>query len=467
MKQVLVATRDTALAEAVGRGFGAGVRTDLAQRESEFRRLAANRRYDAVFVDLAFLPGTPGQDPGASGPDLSGLRAASPGCEVVVLAASGQVRAAVDAVRSGADGYLLSPPDSLAVDCVVGGLREVFRLEREMAYFLGNRGPEGPRRVTATRNPAMRLAYEQAVMVAPTISSVLLTGETGVGKGVMARFIHAVSNRGRGPFVTVPCGGTPDTLLESELFGHVKGAFTGAERRKTGRFEEAQGGTVFLDEVGTLSAQAQTKLLQVLQDKVFRPVGADRDLPVNARIVAATNLDLRAMVEAGQFRMDLYFRLNIFPINLPPLRQRREDIPLLAMDALHNLNALHRKAIASIHPDVLRAFARYSWPGNVRELHNLMERACILERGDTLSPACFPAELLGCAPGAGGAAVDITRTLAAFRDQAKAEAELAYLRRQLEAHRGRIGATAKAAGITPRQLHKLMRRHGLTKELFR
>jgi DNA-binding NtrC family response regulator len=463
MRQVLVGSVHIGLAEVVGRAFGPGVRTDLARGPAEFWRLAETSRPLAVFADTDFLSPThpPGREAFFRG--LARLRAACPG-QVTALAPRDRVREAVDAVRAGTDDYLLAPPDPLEVACVVDRVRAA--LGRDPALWRGRPGEASPLRAAAARNPAMRRACELAAAVAPTISTVLLLGETGVGKDLLARYVHALSRRGAGPFVPVLCSDMPDTLLESELFGHEKGAFTGADRTRSGRLAEARGGTVFLDEVGAISAQAQVKLLRVLQDKVFRPVGGDREQTLDARVVAATNLDLGALARSGAFRPDLYYRLNVFPIELPPLRQRPEDIPLLALEFLHGLNVQHGKAVAGIAPEVLRAFAGYAWPGNVRELRNLMERACILEQGPLLSTASFPAELFAAAPPP-GPAPDVGLTLAQCRDRAKAAAEAAYLRQQLAAHAGRIADTARAAGLTPRQLHKLMRRHGLRKEAFR
>jgi len=463
MRQVLVGSIHVELAEAVGRGFGPGVRTDLVAGPAGFWSLAEAGRPAAVFADAGFLVSPHRSGPEALARGLARLRAACPG-PVVVLAPRDRVREAVEAVRAGADDYLLAPSDPLETAQVLDRVHAA--LGRDPALWRGSCAGTSPLRPAVTRNPAMRRACELAAAVAPTISSVLLTGETGVGKDLLARFIHALSRRSNGPFVPVLCSGLPDTLLESELFGHEKGAFTGADRRRVGRLAEAGGGTVFLDEVGTFSASAQVKLLRVLQDKVFRPVGGERDQPLEARVVAATNLDLGALVEAGAFRADLYYRLNIFPILLPPLRQRPEDIPLLALGILHVLNVQHCKAVAGIRPEVLRAFARYSWPGNVRELRNLMERACILEQGDTLGPDAFPPELFARVP-APEPALPSGLTLARCREQAAAAAELAYLRRELAAHAGRIADTARAAGLSPRQLHKLMRRHGLRKEEFK
>ena len=267
--------------------------------------------------------------------------------------------------------------------------------------------------------------------------------------------------------MSVHCGAIPDTLIESELFGHEKGAFTSAVKRKLGRFEIAAKGTIFLDEVGTVTPPAQIKLLQVLQDKLFQRVGGDVDIPMDARVVAATNVDLQAMCTRGEFRQDLFYRLNVFPIDIPPLRERTEDIPLLAEAFLKRLARLNSKDVCDIHPAVLEAFSRYPWPGNVRELENLMERAFILETSRVLTPESFPAELFAARAHATPASLDLDLPLAEFRERAREDAERHYLKELLTRCKGRINRTAEKAGVGPRQLHKLMTRHGLRKEDFK
>jgi len=295
-----------------------------------------------------------------------------------------------------------------------------------------------------------------------------VTGETGTGKSLIAKVIHAISNRANRQFISVHCGAIPDTLLESELFGHERGAFTGADRRKLGKFEVAHGGTLFLDEIATISPAMQVKLLQVLQDRTIQRLGGEKTIDVDVRIVAATNMDLQAMTGRGDFRDDLFYRLNVFPIEIPPLRDRPEDIPMLAEQFLGQLNAMYQKDIATIHPTVMAAFTAYSWPGNVRELENLMERAVILETSGVLTPDNLPGQVVGPPQQRPQPVlVPTEETLATVRRRAIDDVERLYLRRQLEAHHGRIAGTAQAAGITPRQLHKLMAKHGLKKEEFR
>jgi transcriptional regulator with GAF, ATPase, and Fis domain len=313
----------------------------------------------------------------------------------------------------------------------------------------------------------MREALGKLRAVAPTRTTVLLGGETGTGKGVLARAIHELSQRRGGPFVAVHCGAIPETLLESELFGHERGAFTGAVRRKPGRFEIANGGTLFLDEVGTISPAMQIKLLQVLQEWQFQRVGGEQVIEADVRIVAASNVDLSGLVDEGRFRLDLFYRLSVFPIEVPPLRERIEDLPRLVAALLERLTEIHGGRIQGVEREVLHAFAGYAWPGNVRELENLLERACILEGSDVLGPASFPAELFTVTRATTAVPVDTRQTLAEARKLAADAAERAYLTELLARYAGRVGRTAEAAGITPRQLHKLMTKHSLHKEQFR
>jgi len=313
----------------------------------------------------------------------------------------------------------------------------------------------------------MKEVFDKIQAVAPTKSTVLLTGETGTGKGVLAKLIHSHSHRRDRQFISVHCGAIPDTLLESELFGHEKGAFTGAVRRKLGKFEIAHGGTIFLDEIGTITSSAQIKLLQVLQEKSFQRVGGEATIEVDVRIIAATNTDLKRMTEEGLFRNDLYYRLSVFPIEIPPLKQRIEDIPIICRHILDDLNRFHAKGIRDIDPQVVHAFEEYPWPGNIRELENLIERAYILETSSTLRPESFPGELFvsGYRPARGP--VDRSHTLEEVRGQAIEEIERRYLKELLAIHRGRINLSAEAAGISVRQLHNLMKKHGLRKEEFK
>jgi transcriptional regulator with GAF, ATPase, and Fis domain len=321
--------------------------------------------------------------------------------------------------------------------------------------------------IVQTKSLAMKSVFDKIRSVAPTKSTVLLVGETGTGKGVLANLLHRHSNRRDSQFISVHCGAIPDTLLESELFGHEKGAFTGAVRRKLGKFEIAKGGTIFLDEIGTITPSAQIKLLQVLQDGTFQRVGGEDTLEANVRVIAATNMDLKRMVEDGLFRKDLYYRLNVFPIEVSPLRDRIEDIPHLVDVFLEKMIKFNSKEIRHVHPEVLKAFERYPWPGNIRELENLIERAYILETSSVLNPGSFPGELFESEALCASIKTDAALTLAEARRRGIEVAEKGYLEEQLSKNKGKIQTVAVAAGITTRQLHKLMKKYNLRKEAFK
>ncbi len=309
--------------------------------------------------------------------------------------------------------------------------------------------------------------FKKIQSVSPTRTTVLLTGETGTGKSVLAKLIHQHSNRHDAPFISVHCGAIPDNLLESELFGHEKGAFTGAVRKKLGKFEIAAGGTIFLDEVGTLTPSAQIKLLQVLQDGTFCHVGGERDITSQARVIAATNDNLKQLGEGGHFRKDLYYRLNVFPIDIPPLSQRIEDLPRLIQRFLDRLNREMPKRIDAIDPDVIKGLSEYHWPGNVRELENLVERAFILESSGMLTPDSFPRELFGSVTPSRSITFEINQTLAEARKRVLADFEHRYIHQLLARHAGKINQSAAEAGISTRQLHKLMTRHGICKKAYK
>lgn len=313
----------------------------------------------------------------------------------------------------------------------------------------------------------MKSVNGKAQAVAPTNTTVLLYGETGTGKGVLAGLIHSRSNRSGHQFIQVHCGAIPDTLLESDLFGHEKGAFTGATKRRLGKFEIARGGTIFLDEIGTISSSAQVKMLQVLQDKTFLRVGGDTVINADTRIIAATNTDLKKKADEGTYRRDLYYRLNVFPIEVPPLRETKTDIPLLTDHFLNRLNALYSKNIHAVHPDVMQAFDTYDWPGNIRELENLMERSYILETSSVLSPESFPGELFAQDSPAAQIPFDMSQKLADVRRKAVENIERQYLKELLMRNKGRIAPTAKSAGISSRQLHKLMTKYQIQKKDFK
>jgi two-component system, NtrC family, response regulator PilR len=337
-------------------------------------------RYDVIVTDIK-MPGMNGIDV------LRHAHRVSPQSAVVLITAVGDFDSAVQAVKSGAFDYIQKTPNGLVeeVRVSIGRAAEVLELKRQNQAF---------RRDAASRNsldniigcsPAINQLKETIRTVASTGSTILIHGESGTGKELVARAIHTCSQRDGQPFVSVNCGAFPETLLESELFGYVKGAFTGATQNKEGLFEVADGGTIFLDEIGEMSLAMQVKLLRVLQERTIRPVGGTSEIPVDVRVIAATNRDLHQMVEEKTFREDLYYRISVIPIEVPPLRARQEDIPLLANSFLKRYAPATGKNIVRISADSIAALSEYDWPGNVRQLENAIERAVAMESNDVLN----------------------------------------------------------------------------------
>jgi two-component system response regulator AtoC len=298
-------------------------------------------------------------------------------------------------------------------------------------------------------------ALGQAKKVAPTATTVLLTGASGTGKEVLARAIHAQSPRRDEAFVAVNCGAIPETLLESELFGHVKGAFTGADRTKRGLFREADGGTLFLDEIGELPTPLQVKLLRVLQEEEVRPLGESKSQPVDVRVIAATARELDADVESGRFREDLFYRLNVVRLHVPPLRQRPRDIPLLLDHFIAHFRAALGKPVRSVADEALERLVAYGWPGNVRELENVVERAVILAEGDCITLRELPQNVASPGPGRGAGEAD--HSLRRARRAAETEA----IRRALGATGGNRTHAARLLGISHRALLYKLKEYGI------
>jgi DNA-binding NtrC family response regulator len=465
MRSIIVITKDNSV-------FGtiqacSAPRSLIAQAEDMESALNAlqKKRYDFVFIDLDILSNA------ASNNDYREVFlpfwTAYPTLEIVVMCSPKSLREAVNAVKSGANTYLTYPIDPEEFKLVMDSIYDYKIMESELDYLREQFWQADAFDLIQTKSIAMQQIYEKIRAVAPTKTTVLLSGETGTGKGVLANLIHKHSSRRDRQFIPVHCGAIPDTLLESELFGHEKGAFTGADRRKLGKFEIANGGTIFLDEIGTITPSAQIKLLQILQDQTFQRIGGDMVLNADVRIITATNSNLDKLCEEGLFRRDLFYRLNVFPIEVPSLRERKEDIPHLSKVILDKMNKRHLKQIRDIHPRVTEAFQNYHWPGNIREMENLIERAYILENTSTLLPEHFPNELFESEFLPAGRPEDLSTTLSEVRKKAIADTEKTYLIDLLRKHKGKINESAAAAGITARQLHKLMTKYGIRKEDFK
>lgn len=367
-----------------------GHTVEAAEDAAAALRALARRDFEVVFSDVRMA----GMDGLAL---LREIRRQRPEAVVVLMTAYATVPEAVEAMRAGAYDYLVKPFSLDQVGLLLARVLEVQALRRENQTL--RRALHEPV-LLESLSPLMQRALATARQAAASDVTVLLTGESGTGKNVLARAMHSWSQRSSGPFVTIACTTLAEHLLESELFGHVKGAFTGAWKDKPGRLQAAEHGTVFLDEVGELPPELQAKLLRFLEEHRFEPVGANDTIAVDARIIAATNRDLEAEVRGGRFREDLFFRLNVIGIRMPPLRERREDLPALIDHLLANLCARYERKISRLAGDARDALLAYGWPGNVRELVNTLERAVVLARGEEIRTEDLPDRLLAPAPAA-------------------------------------------------------------------
>ena len=341
---------------------------------------------DLVLTDLNM--------PGIDGVELLGkLKELNPELPVVLMTAFGGVETAVSAMRQGAADYLTKPLNLDELLIVIARTLESSKLRREANELRNQLRDRYTFDNIVGSSPEMQRVFKTVAQIAPSRATVLLSGESGTGKELVAAAIHHHSPRSSGPFVKLHCAALAESLLESELFGHERGAYTGADRKREGRFEQANGGTLFLDEIGEISLGTQVKLLRVLQEREFERVGGSQTLHVDVRLIAATNRDLKEMVAAGKFREDLYYRLNVINLTLPSLRQRASDVPGLAMHFLRRHAAENGKAVKSISDQALALIAGYHWPGNVRELENVIERAVVLADGETIELAHLPPEL--------------------------------------------------------------------------
>ena len=354
MKSILVATNEEEAYPLIASTYKSGFSVERTASRTAALELLQIKRLDLIFIDLDVLNN---QDAGGNYKEsLKPFWKLSPSAEIIIMARQDKIRNAVNAVKAGADDYLTYPLDAEELKLVSENLSKTRIMQSELDYLRDQFSQIDDLELFRTNSEHMKKVLQQIRTVSPTKSTVLLIGETGTGKSVLAQLIHQLSNRKDAQFISVHCGAIPDTLVESEMFGHEKGAFTGAVRRKLGKFEFATGGTIFLDEIGTITPATQIKLLQVLQDGTYQRVGGDETLKTDVRVIAASNEDLKKMCEEGTFRKDLYYRLNVFPVEIPPLRDRIEDIPIFVEAFLNNLNQFSLKEIRDIHPLVIEAF---------------------------------------------------------------------------------------------------------------
>ncbi len=401
--------------------------------------------------------------PGMDGMELLGwVREQYPGLPVILITAHGTVDTAVEAIKRGAFDYVTKPFDR---DELFTAIQKALAAEERSG---GRLQPELNRAGNAGgidwigNTPAMRDVSRLIDKVAPSPTTVLITGESGTGKELVARALHDGSDRRNEPFVQINCGAIPETLFEAELFGYERGAFTGAVTSKPGRFELANGGTLFLDEVGELPLSVQVKLLRALQERQIDRVGGIKVVPIDVRVIAATNVDLQRAAEEGRFRQDLFYRLNVIPIHLPPLRERKEDLPVLVEHFLRKFNRRLGKSVLRVDPEALAALLEHPWPGNVRELENLMERSVLLADGDTISLLDLPGLRRG-----GGLAPDSDLDGLDLKEYVRvhtAKLERARILAVLEVEDHNVTRAARRLGISRKSLQTKMKEYGLREQ---
>ncbi|MGB5920991.1 MAG: sigma-54 dependent transcriptional regulator, partial [Syntrophobacteria bacterium] len=387
---------------------------------------------------------------------LSEIKSYNPAIPIIIMTAYSSVETAVEALKKGAYDYLSKPLDFDELELAIGRAMDHTRLKEENRALKERLGVGFNTGDIIGHSRVMVELLETVALVAPTEATVLITGESGTGKELIASAMHLNSPRREKPFIQLNCAAITETLLESELFGHEKGAFTGADRRKEGRFRLANRGSIFLDEISEMSVAMQAKLLRVLQEKEIQRVGGEEVLRVDVRVIAATNRDLKAEIKDGRFREDLYYRLNVVALAVPALRERREDIPLLAQHFLDSFAEKNRKHIKGFTPQAMDRLVRYDWPGNVRELMNAVERGVILCRGDYVSEMDFPLSVSD---------VPVPEQEAVreelLADLPLEEVEKVTILQTLKSAGGNKSETARRLGITRRTLHKKLKKYGV------
>ncbi len=432
-----------------------GYAVEAAEDAASAATVVARAKIDIAVLDLRLKGSVGGLDL------LARLKTEDPELPVIIITGYGSIESAIDAMKRGASDYILKPVDNEALLALVRRNLEVAQLKRDNRYLKNALYQKEYQRQIITKSPEILAIMAKLDSVKDSTAPILIMGESGVGKEVFARYIHFTGNRGASPFVSINCAALSEDLLLSELFGHEKGAFTGAIERKTGKFELAHGGTLFLDEIGDMSPTIQAKLLRVIEENSFERVGGTKRISVDLRIVAATNHDIHELIRANKFRGDLYYRIATVEINLPPLRQRAQDIPYLAEFFIGLYAERYHKRIDGIHPEVMRRWLEYSWPGNIRELQNVIHQAVLLCTGSRIESDSLAK---GAVPGGMAAQVDGSREPALLKEGSGA-AVASYEKRRIEAALAEAGGNkshaARALGVTRKTLAKKIRRYSI------
>jgi len=423
-----------------------GYHAEAAEDGFEALEKLKEKPWDIALVDLKM--------PKMDGLELmERMKKLKPDIQVIIITAYATVHTAVQAMKMGAYDYLVKPFNPEEISLLINRLIESQELVKEISYLRKELAKQYQFHDLISKSPKMQKIFEFARTVAKSNSNILILGESGTGKELLARAIHNESLRAAGPFVAVSCVALPETLLESELFGHEKGAFTDAVTQKKGKFELAHGGTLFLDEIGDISPKLQLNLLRVLQEKEFTRVGGTKPIKVDVRIIAATNRDLKKAVDEGKFRDDLYYRLNVISIQIPPLRERKEDIPLLVHRFIEKFNIELGKRVEKISEEALKTLMKYDWPGNVRELENVIERAMVITKGTLIKPEDIQIS-----------AEPSKEVRVEGEDKSLRAVERAHIQRVLEENDWNIQRSAQILGIDRVTLYKKIKKYGLKRK---
>ncbi len=431
-----------ALAELADRW---GYEVQTASDGTEALRRAIEWHPDVILTDLV-MPNMDGLWL------LRALRAELPDCPVVLLTGRGTVQTAVQAIKEGAYDFIEKPLEISRLRVVLDRALEKKETMREVQLLRRRLAALAPGTDMIGSGPAMQRVFELVKKVAPANASVVVTGESGTGKEVVARAIHSLSQRKDKPFVALNCGAIPPTLIESELFGYERGAFTGADQRRLGNFELAHGGTLFLDEIGELPIEMQGKFLRVLEERKVRRLGGKSEVEVDVRVLCATNRDLKEEIKRGRFREDLFFRLHVFTLHLPPLKERREDVPLLVQHFIEKFNGETGKHVQGVTPGAMNVLQGYAWPGNIRELRNTVERAMILTDGDVIDEEHLPPDMRPTRP-------EAAATLRVPLGIQLREVEKEYILSSLQKNGGNKARTAEVLGISEKTLYNKLNRY--------
>jgi len=458
VRTILIVDDEAASRYALRRALEHAYRIAEADGAAAAREALVRERADLVLLDIVMS----GED-GMS--FLRWMREAGHAQPVIVVSALDTARTAVEALKLGATDYLAKGFDVEELRKRVGNLLRLSALEQENARLRERLVTEGEFGQMLGATPEMRKLFEMAARVAETDTTVLILGESGTGKDLLAQEIHARSPRATKPFIALNCAALPENLIESELFGYEKGAFTGAAQQKKGKFELANGGTIFLDEIGDMNPVTQAKVLRALENRVIERLGSTQTIPVDVRVISATHRDLPAEISAGRFREDLFYRLHVVSLEVPPLRARKEDIPLLtaAFLKLHSANMSRTGQVARLSRDAMDALMHYDWPGNVRELKNALERSLVFARSEEITREDLPAEIIngaGIVRAGQPGAEDASLAELDFRD-AKRKFEVAYITRQLERHKWNVSRTAATIGLHRQSLQEKLRELGI------